>query len=153
MWWTITYRVIASIVTFLVGCACFAIATPTEELRLPENTHQIKSVTLSQGRCFVAGQKCNTLIATFRSDGTCNYVTYADDDHVSTFTGDFNPQDLTHLIEKINKQGSLELPLISPASSVTETTSIEVVSGDETRFVATYNWTTAPLDYARCNVY
>ena len=153
MWWTITYRVIASVGTFLIGCAVFLIATPTEELRLPENTHQIKSVTLSQGRCFVAGQKCNTLKSTFRSDGTCNYVTYEDGDHVSTFTGDFNPQDLTHLIEEINKQSSFEQPLISPASSVTDTTRIEVVNGDETRFVATYNWPTAPLDYARCNVY
>ena len=153
MWWPITSRVIASVVTFLIGWAVFAIARPTEELRLPENAHQIKSITVSRGRCFVAGQKCNTLIATFRSDGTCNYVTYAHDDHVSTFTGDFKPQDLTYLIEEINKQGSFELPLISPAGAVTEATRIEAVSSEGTRFVATYNWATAPLDYPRCNLY
>ena len=38
MMWTMTCRVIASVVTFLIGWTVFAIARPTEELRLPERT-------------------------------------------------------------------------------------------------------------------
>ena len=151
MWWNITYRVIASVVTFLIGCAVFAIATPTE--RLPEDTHQIRSITLSRLRCPVAGPDCKALIATFRSDGTCNYVTYAHGHHESTFTGDFNPQSFTPIIEQINRQGFFELPLVSPASPGTETTTIEVVTSNGTRLIASYDWATRPLDLADCNVY
>ena len=156
MWWNITYRVIASVVTFLIGCAVFAIAT--DELPLAQSKLPIESITLAQIRCSVTGQvhtgqECNVLIVTFRSDGTCNYVRYVNGDHVLTFTGDFNPQDLPYLIKEINKQGSLELPLALPKSELPEETSIEVVNTDGTRSVATYNWSIAPLAYERCNLY
>jgi hypothetical protein len=153
MWWTITYRVIASVVTFLVGWAVFAIMSPAKESRLSPSTRQVESITLRRLRCPVAVTECQALIATFRSDGTCNFVTYDHGHHESTFTGDFNPQSFTPIIEHINRQGPFELPLVSPASPGTETTTIEVVTSNGTRLVASYDWATRPLDLADCNIY
>ncbi|HJU91411.1 MAG TPA: hypothetical protein VJ656_00635 [Pyrinomonadaceae bacterium] len=53
----------------------------------------------------------------------------------------------------MNKQKFLELPRGFPTSSVTETTSIEIVTIDGRRLVTTYNWAITPFDFPRCNIY
>ena len=142
--WTITSRVIASVVTFLIGWTVFAIASPPEELRLPEPTRQILSITLRRQGCSDAERRCPVYDATFRSDGTCSYMGYANDDYIGEYKGEYDPQDFTYIVEQINKQGFFELPVAFQASSATETTSVEIVTNEGTRVVTTYNWASAP---------
>jgi hypothetical protein len=143
--WTMTCRVLASVVTFLIGWAVFAIASPSEEIRLPERAApQILSITLRRQGCSDAERTCPVYDATYRSDGTCTYVGYANDDFIGKYEGEYNPQDFTDLVEQINKQGFFELPLVFPTSPVTETTSVEVVTSEGTRLVTTYNWASTP---------
>lgn len=143
--WTIACRVIASIVTFLIGWTVFAIASPTpEELQLPELTRRVLAITLKRQGCSDAERECPVYDATYRSDGTCTYVGYANDEFIGKYEGDYNPQDFTDLVEQINKQGFFDLPLVFPTSPATETTTIEVVTDDGTRIVTTYNWASTP---------
>ena len=145
MMWTMTCRVIASIVTFLIGWTLFAIARPSEEIRrLPEPTRQISAITLMRMGCTDAERKCPIFQATYRSDGTCSYFGYANDDYMGEYKGTYNPQDFTYMVEQINKQGFYEMPLAFPDSSVTETTTVEILGSDGTRHVTTYNWANTP---------
>jgi len=145
--WTITCRVFASVVTFLVGWTVFAIASPTTvELPVPERAApQILSITLRRQGCSDAERECPVYDATYRSDGTCTYVGYANDEFIGKYEGDYNPQDFTDLVEQINKQGFFELPLVYPTSPAIETTSIEVFTSDGVRLVTTYNWASTPV--------
>jgi uncharacterized protein DUF6438 len=144
--WTMTCRVIASVVTFLIGWTVFAIASPAEQIQqLPERAApQIFSITLRRQGCSDAERECPVYDATYRSDGTCTYVGYANDEFIGKYEGDYNPQDYTDLVEQINKQGFFELPLVFGTSPATETTSIEIVTSDGTRLVTTYNWASTP---------
>ncbi len=103
--WTITCRVIASVVTFLIGWTVFAIASPPEELQLPERTRQILAITLRRQGCSDPDRRCPVYDATFRSDGTCSYMGYANDDYIGEYKGEYDPQDFTYIVEQINKQG------------------------------------------------
>ena len=143
--WTMTCRVIASLVTFLVGWAVFAIFEPAEEIRrLPEPTRHISAITLKRLGCADAERECPVYDATYRSDGTCTYVGYANDEFIGKYEGEYNVQDFTDLVEQIDKQGFFHLPLVFPSSPATETTSVEVVASDGTRVVTTYNWASTP---------
>jgi len=143
--WTITCRVIASVVTFLIGWTVFAIARPSEEIRrLPEPARQISAITLKRLGCSDAERKCPVFEATYRSDGTSRYFGYANDDYIGEYQGDFNPQDFNYIVEQIDRQGFFESPLVLADSPVTETTTIEVVTNDGVRVVTTHNWASTP---------
>ena len=143
--WTMTCRVIASTVTFLIGWTVFAVARPNEEIqRLPEPARQISAITLKRLGCSDAERKCPIFEATYRSDGTSSYIGYANDDYIGQYKGEYNPQDFTYMVEQINKQGFFELPLAFSEFPATETTTIEVLSSDGTTLVTTYNWATTP---------
>ena len=145
MMWTMTCRVIASIVTFLIGWTVFAIARPSEEIqRLPEPTRHISAITLKRLGCTDAERKCPVFEATYRSDGTCRYFGYANDDYIGEYKGDFNPHDFAYIADQINKQGFFELPPAFRDSSVRETTTVEVVASDGVWVVTTYNWASTP---------
>ena len=145
MMWTMTCRVIVSVVTFLIGWTVFAIARPNEEIqRLPERPPQISAITLMRLGCSDAERKCPIFQATYRSDGTCRYFGYANDDYNGEYKGDYNPNDFLNMVEQINKQGFFEMPLAFPDSSVTETTTVEVLTSEGTRHVTTYNWSSTP---------
>ena len=145
MMWTMTCRVIASVVTFLIGWTVFAIARPSEEIRrLPEPTRQISAITLKRLGCTDTERKCPVFEVTYRSDGTCSYFGYANDDYIGEYEGTYHPQDFVYMEEQINKQGFFEFPLAFPDDSVTETTTVEILSSDGTRRVTTYNWVHTP---------
>lgn len=145
MMWTMTCRVIVSVVTFLIGWTVFAIARPSEEIRrLPEPTRQISAITLKRLGCTDAERKCPVFEATYRSDGTCSYFGYANDDYMGEYKGNYNPEDFIYMVEQINKQGFYELPLAFPDNLVTETTTVEVLTSEGTRLVTTYNWASTP---------
>jgi Domain of unknown function (DUF6438) len=145
MLWTMSCRVIASIVTFLIGWTVFAIVRPSEEIRpLREPTRQISAITLKRFGCSDAERQCPVFEATYRSDGTCKYVGYANDDYIGEYEGDFNPQDFHYMVEQLNQQGFFELPLTFSDNPVTETTRVEVVSSDGVRVVTTHNWMNTP---------
>ena len=144
MLWTITSRVIASVVAFLIGFSVFQIARPTEELRLPEPASQIVSITLKRQGCSDAERKCPVFDATFRSDGTCTYVGYANDEFIGEYEGTYDLKDFYSLVEQIEKQGFFELPLGFATNSIDETTGLEVITTDGVRLVTTHNWSSTP---------
>ena len=143
--WTMTCRVIASVVTFLIGWTVFAIARPSEEIqRLPEPTRHISAITLKRLGCSDAERKCPVFEATYRSDGTCSYIGYANDDFIGDYKGTYNSYDFTYMVDQLNKQEFFELPLEVSAASTQETTSVEVVASDGVHIVTTYNWLSTP---------
>ena len=139
---TITCRVMASILAFLVGCAVFEIVRPTEELRLPEPKSQILSISLQRQGCSDAERKCPVFDATFRSDGTGTFIGYAND----TFIGKYEAQyeDFAYLAEQVEKQGFFELPLGLATGPVEEMVAVEVVTTDGVKRLTTQNWTSTP---------
>ena len=145
MWWTITCRGIASVVTFLIGWTVFAITRPTEEIRrLPEPTRHISAITLKRLGCSDAERRCPVFEATFRSDGTASYMGYANDDYIGEYKGQYNPNDFTYLVEQIQKQEFFDLPVGFSTTPALETTTVEVVASDGVHVVTTYNWLSTP---------
>jgi len=143
--WTMTCRVIASVVTFLVGWAVFAIFEPAEEIRrLPEPTRHISAITLKRLGCADAERQCAVYEATFWSDGTGRYVGYANDDYIGEYKGKFNLNDFDSMVEQINKQRFFDLPPAFSTTPTLETTTVEVVASDGVRVVTTYNWLSTP---------
>jgi Domain of unknown function (DUF6438) len=139
---TITCRVIASILAFFVGCAVFEIARPTEELRLPEPKSQILSIRLRRQGCSDAD--CPVFDVTFRSDGTCEFIGYANDEFIGKYEGEYNPEDFAYLADQVNKQGFFELPLAMPAGPLEETVAVEVITLDSAKRLTTQNWAGTP---------
>ena len=145
MMWTMTCRVIASVVTFLIGWTVFAIARPSEEIhQLSEPILEISAITLRRQGCSDAERKCPVFEATYRSDGTCSYFGYANDDYIGEYKGNYNRQDFIYMEQQIYKQEFFELPVAFSDSSVTETTTVEVLTSEGTRRVTTYNWFSTP---------
>ncbi|HKY41556.1 MAG TPA: DUF6438 domain-containing protein [Pyrinomonadaceae bacterium] len=143
--WIMTCRVIASIVTFLVGWTVFAIVRPSEEIqRLPQPARYISAITLKRLGCSDAERKCPVFEATYRSDGTCTYIGYANDDYIGDYKGTYNSYDFTYMVDQLNKQEFFELPLEFSASSTQETTTVEVIASDGVHAVTTYNWLSTP---------
>jgi uncharacterized protein DUF6438 len=146
MLFTITYRVIASLLAFLVGCAVFEIKRPTEELRLPEPKSQIVSIGLHRQGCSDAEPKCPVFDVTFRSDGTCTFVGYANDEFIGRYEGEYKVEDFAYLADQVKKQGFFELPIVAPAGPVEETVAVEVITTDSAKRVTTYNWASTPSE-------
>lgn len=121
---TITCRVIASILAFLVGCAVFEIARPTEELRCPN-----PSLVFD---------------ATFRSDGTCTFIGYANDAFIGKYEGEYSLEDFAYMVEQVEKQGFFELPLALATGPVEETVAVEVITSDGAKRLTTQNWASTP---------
>ncbi|HET9713590.1 MAG TPA: DUF6438 domain-containing protein [Pyrinomonadaceae bacterium] len=141
---TITCRVIASILAFLVGCAAFEIARPTEELRLPEPKSQIVSISLQRRGCSDAERKCPVFDATFRSDGTCTFVGYANDEFLGKYEAEYGLEDFAYLVEQVERQGFFELPLVMSTGPAEETVAVEVVTSEGAKRVTTQNWASTP---------
>lgn len=145
MMWTITCRVIVSVVTFLIGWAVFAIANPTEEIRrLPEPSRQISAITLKRFGCPDLERQCPVYEVTFWRDGSGSYTGYANDEFIGNYKGKYNLNDFTDMAEQINKQGFFELPPAFSTTPTLETTTIEVIASDGVRVVTTYNWLSTP---------
>jgi hypothetical protein len=145
MMWTMTCRVIASVVTFLIGWGVFAIASSTEETRqLPAPTRQISAITLKRFGCPDAERQCPVYEATFWSDGTGSFTGYANDDYIGKYECKYNPNDFDNLVEQINKQGFFELPHSSSSTTTLGSTTIEVFASDGVRIVTTYNRFSTP---------
>jgi hypothetical protein len=139
-----TCRVIVSVVTFFIGFTVFQIARPTEELQFREPTAQISAITLKRYGCSDAERRCPVYVATFRSDGTCSYTGYANDEFIGKYEGTYDPKDFVYLVEQIEKQGFFELPGRFPAHFVREATDVEVVTSEGMRRVTTHDWSSAP---------
>jgi Domain of unknown function (DUF6438) len=139
---TITCRVMASILAFLVGCAVFEIAGPTE--RLPEPKSEIVSISLQRQGCSDAERKCPVFEATFRSDGTCTFIGYANDTFIGKYEAQYSLEDFAYLAEQVEKQGFFELPLAPARSPVEETVAVEVVTSDGVKRQTTQNWASTP---------
>ena len=141
---TITCRVIASILAFLVGCAVFEIVRPIEELRLPEPKSEILSISLMRQGCSDAERKCPVFDATFRSDGTCTFTGYANDEFIGKYEGEYSSEDFAYLADQIEKQGFFELPLALGTGPVEETVAVEVITSDGAKRLTTQNWSSTP---------
>ncbi len=144
MLWTVTCRVIVSVVTFFIGFTAFQIARPIEELRLPERSREITAITLKRQGCSDAERKCPVYDATFRSDGTCTYIGYANDEFIGKYEGTYDVADFVSLTTQIHKQEFFELPLGFETTSVEETTGVEVVTSEGVKYVMTYSWSSTP---------
>ena len=145
MMWTMTCRVIASVVTFLIGWAVFAAFEPAEETRrLPEPTRHISAITLKRLGCPDEERKCPVFEVTFWSDGTGSFTGYANDDYIGKYKSKFNVNDFTDMAEQINKQGFFDLPPAFSSTPTLGTTTVEVVASDGVRVVTTYNWLSTP---------
>lgn len=145
MFWTITCRVIVSLVTFSIGFAVFEIAKPTEELWLPEPSPQILEITLKRHGCSDAERNCPVYEATFRSDGTCSYIGYANDEFIGKHEGRYDVNDFTSLVQLVDKHVFSQAPrLVFTTGGIKETTTIEVVTSEGTNLVTTHNWTGTP---------
>jgi len=139
---TITCRVIASVLAFLVGCAVFEIVRPTEELRLAEPKSQILSISLQRQGCSDAERKCPVFEATFRSDGTCTFIGYANDAFIGKYEAQY--EDFGYLVEQVEKQGFFELPLAPATGPMEETVAVEVITSDGVKRLTTQNWASTP---------
>ena len=144
MLWTMTCRVIVSVVTFFIGFTAFQIVRPIEELRLPEPSREIIAITLKRQGCSDAERKCPVYDATFRSDGTCSYLGYANDEFIGKYEGTYDVADFVSLADQIHKQEFFELPVGFETNSVEETTGVEVVTTDGVKHVTTYSWSSTP---------
>lgn len=144
MFWTMTCRVIASVVTFFVGVSVFQVVRPTEELRLPEPASQISTITMKRYGCLDAERKCPVYEATFRSDGTCTYIGYANDEFIGRYEGTYELKDFTYLVEQIEQQRFWDLSVTSPASPVEESTSVEVIATNGVKRITTQSWAGTP---------
>jgi hypothetical protein len=146
MFWTTTCRVLATLVTFSIGCAVFEIAKPTEELWIPDPIQQILEITLKRHGCSDAGRKCPVYEATFRSDGTCTYIGYANDEFIGKYEGRYDVNDFTPLAQLVEKHGLFESPhVVFTRGAIEETTSIEIVTSEGTKLVTTHNWANTPI--------
>lgn len=139
---TITCRVMASILAFVVGCAVFEVVRPTEELRLPEPKSQILSISLKRQGCSDAERKCPVFDATFRSDGTGTFIGYANDAFIGKYEAQY--EDFAYLAEQVEKQGIFDLPLGLATGPVEERVTVEVVTTDGVKRLTTQNWASTP---------
>jgi hypothetical protein len=145
MFWTITRRVIVSVVAFFVGWTAFVIVRPTQELRTAKSGEsQVLAITLKRQGC--AERNCPVYEATFRGDGTATYVGYANDDFIGTYTGYFSPREFAFLVDQLRRQNFFEMPGVSPAGPVDETMVLEVLTKEGTRVLTTHNWDSTPAE-------
>jgi hypothetical protein len=144
MLWSMTCRVIVSVVTFFIGFTVFQVARPTEEHPAPKPAAQILAITLKRHGCSDAERKCPVYEATFRSDGTSSYIGYANDNFIGKYEGTYDPKDFVYLVEQIEQQGFFELTSAFPTGPVEETTGLEVVTSEGVKLVTTNNWSSTP---------
>lgn len=145
MFWTTTCRVFATLVTFSIGFAVFEIAKPTEELWIPDPIQQILEITLKRHGCSDAARKCPVYEATFRSDGTCTYIGYANDEFIGKYEGRYDVNDFTSLAQLVEKHVFSYAPhVVFTAGGIKETTTIEVITSEGTNLVTTHSWAATP---------
>lgn len=148
IFWSITCRVLVSVVAFLIGWAAFVIVKPTEELRAVNNpgASQILAITLKRQGCVDAELECAVYDATFRSDGTATFIGYANDEFIGTYTSQYSPRDFEYLVEQFQRERFFDLPRVYPAAPVEETQVLEVLTTDGGRVLTTSNWDSTPAE-------
>lgn len=146
MFWTISRRLMASLVAFFVGWGVFQVVRPVERLRAVESPGiQILAITLKAKGCADAELECRVYDATFWSDGTGTYVGYANvDDWKGTFKSDFEQREFAYLVEQLERHRFFELPDYYASDSVEETVVLEVLTNEGLRVVTTHNWRSTP---------
>lgn len=118
------------------------IVRPTEELRLPEPKSQILSISLQRQGCADAERKCSVFEATFRSDGTCTFIRYANDVFIGKYEAKY--EDFGYLVEQVEKQGFFELPPAPATGPLEERVAVEVITSEGVKRLTTQNWGSTP---------
>jgi len=147
MFWTMTCRVIVSVVAFFVGWAAFVIVRPAQELRSPKPAaSQISAIRFKRQGCSNAELKCPVYDVTFRSDGTATFIGYANDEFIGTFTAEYPHRNFAFLVEELQRERFFDLPQFYPAGPVEETMVLEVSTDEGSRALTTNNWDTTPAE-------
>jgi hypothetical protein len=149
MFWTITCRLMASIVAFLIGWTAFVVVRPTpavSPLALEPLGRQVTAITLKRQGCTNAELECPVYDVTFRSDGTATYVGHANDEFIGTYFARYSCQDFAYLVEQLEREGFFDLPRSYPAGPVEETWVLEVATNDGLRVLTTNNWSSTPSE-------
>jgi hypothetical protein len=147
MFWTMTCRVIAAVVAFLIGWAAFVIVRPAQDLRsLKTGERQISAITLKRQGCSNAELKCPVYDVTFRSDGTATYIGYANDDFIGTFTTAYPQRNFAFLAEELQRERFFDLPQFYAGGPVEETMVLEVSTNEGSRVLTTTNWNNTPVE-------
>ena len=147
MFWTMSCRVLVSIVAFFVGWAAFVIVRPGEDLRaLKPGASQISAITFKRQGCSDAELRCPVYDVTFRNDGTATYIGYANDDFIGTFTADYPQRNFAFLVEEVQREKFFDLPQVYPVGPVEETMVLEVSTNEGTRVMTTHNWNSTPAE-------
>ena len=148
MLWTISSRVIAAVLGFVLGCTVFQVARPLTELpAIEQPARQISSITLRRQGCSDPAMECSVYDVTFRGDGSGTFIGYKNNgDYDGKFNPIFDPRDFTMLVQEFEKQHFFDLPLHYAAVPDEETVVLEVVTSDGVRVMTTHNWAGTPSE-------
>ena len=154
MLWTISRRVIASLVGFLVGWGVFQFTMPPARIcgagrvtpvLVSRRAPEILTITLKRQGCSDAELGCPVYDVTFRQNGTGTFVGYKNnEDYDGKFETSFDRRDFTFLAEQFEKHRFFELSQEYPAVPEQETVVLEVLTSEGLRVVTTHNWATTP---------
>ena len=151
MFWTITCRVMVSVVAFFVGWAAFVLVRPAPAQNAiapkPLAHSHVTSITLKRLGCVDAELECPVFDVTFRNDGTATFVARANnEDFKGTYTAEYPLEDFAYLVQQLDRERFFELPLVYPAAPVEDTWVLEVTTTDGARVLTTNNWSSTPAE-------
>ena len=149
MFWTITCRVMISIVAFLIGWAAFVIVSPAPQVSAPALqpvARQVTAITLKRKGCADAELECPVYDVTFRNDGTATFVGHVNDEFHGTYTAEYPKQDFAYLVQQLERERFFELPREYPANPVEDTWVLDVSTSDGSRVLTTNNWDSTPAE-------
>lgn len=146
MLWTISCRVMATILGFVLGWTVFQVARPVATLPgIYQPAPEIRSITLRRQGCSDPGLECSVYDVTFRSDGTGTFIGYKNnDDCDGKFNAIFDRRDFNLLVHEFEQQHFFDLPQHYPTTPDEETVVLEVVTSDGVRVVTTHSWAYTP---------
>lgn len=146
MLWTISSRVIATVLGLVLGWTVFQIARPLTELPTIERpARQISCITLRRQGCSDPALECSVYDVTFRSDGSGTFIGYKNNgDYDGKFNTIFDRRDFTMLVQEFEKQHFFDLPQHYATEPDEETVVLEVVTSDGVRVMTTHNWADTP---------
>jgi hypothetical protein len=149
MFWTISRRIVASLLGFLLGWTVFQIAKPAtaEVPAIPRPAAEISSITLKRQGCSDAELECPVYEVTFYKGGTGRFIGYKNnDDYDGRFNTVFDPLDFAFLADQFEKQHFMELPQHYATAPDEETVVLEVMTNEGLRVFTTHNWSSMPTE-------
>jgi len=146
MLWTISRRLVASLVGLLLGWTVFHVVRPVAKLPAAERAPvQISAITLKRLGCSDASLECPVYEMTLRKDGTGTFIGYKNNgEYDGKFITTFSLRDFTILAKQFEEQGFFEMRQPPATSPQQEEVVLEVETNEGERVITTDNWLNTP---------